>query len=287
MILTKKKMGKMGKMVTRSRTRDRSQYYTTEDAWESLIADLHKYVPNMVELTKVDPCAGYGVLRKFFPDMQMFDLDPKADDVQEADAITLDFSQVKGPVMVITSIPFNARDRPIAMMNAWAAYENVNVIAIMNASKYEYCPKDSYDRSGTEFNKQFHCIHSTPVSGDKFTPLVYCQTSFQIWVRKPFIRKIPQVPFKMDIPSRSHNPDFYMHYGGVTAAKDFVRRPGWSYVACRIHKSLRNKFTAAWQLDKLIRFERKVRKNYRHGNQGFHAGHVLAVQAHDLKCVVD
>ncbi len=164
-----------------------SQYYTPREIWEDNIPKLKNELALKFDLSKmriVDPCAGDGsMISKYFPNGISFDIDPRHPRVKQANMNYLDYSQFGESVAVVSNIPFNANSYPIKKMNQMAKFDNVKVIAVINASKYEYYPYDSY--SCERFHSYFHLKHSWPVDNRLFPGNVGMEITFQVWVRMP------------------------------------------------------------------------------------------------------
>lgn len=274
-----------------------SQYYTKPEVWDGIVAFFKQHVPDWAEMTMVDPCAGVGYLRnKFFPDGHALDYEPKHESVFYADMNTLNYTQFGKRTKIVSNIPFNADDFPIMKMNRMADAPNVEVIAVINATKYECHPLDAKDgKKAIEFNQYFHLIARMDVPCDAFSENISTEVSFQIWQRKKEIRVDPRIPFIADVPSRIDKPDFFVQYATkrflagkkgkspVKYAAAVKRSDRSGMIAVKMHPD--TSYSKAVMKQLLEAVTREANKTFHHGSQRFGPGHMKRA-AYNMSLIV-
>lgn len=197
-----------------------SRFYTKLPTWLLPLATLQVIVKTLNNMLIVDPFAGNGrMVDTFFPGGLKFDLEPKSSSVIKRNVYDLAMKIFGRDIAVISNMPWNAGCYPIRMLNHLAKNENVKVIAVILAAKYERYPRDSLDKSGVEFNRYFHLVKSVPIDGEtsfskdpegKDDAKVACPVSFQIWVRKEEKRPKITVRYVCKLPDHMAEKPSYI-----------------------------------------------------------------------------
>ncbi len=267
--------------------RSLSQYYTKPELWHKLIPEAcDRLAPeiDLMKMTVVDPCAGNGYLvETFFPDNGFsFDLEPKHPRVKQADMNELDYGQFGESVAVVSNIPFNANSYPIKKMNQMAKFDNVKIIAVINASKYECYPRESH--YGEVFNEYFHLHHAFKVDNRFFTGgKIGTEISFQIWIRMSTKRPVYEPLVRCELPDlmegkieyyvKAPTKEFLKTGKGKSPVQKTKKKDNYCYTAVRFHPCLSH--VSDDKKKKLLHsIVEGVYRWYEHGRQGLSPGHL-------------